>query len=122
MNGLSPIRWAADRLFRGYARRRTRAVDRQSLAAAQDETLRNLVRRGMPTRFGREHGFDSIRTVRDYQRQVPLRDYGAFWADYWRPAFPVLRDVTWPGLIPYFALSSGTTTGTTKYIPVSDAM
>jgi hypothetical protein len=30
--------------------------------------------------------------------------------------------VTWPGRIPYLALSSGTTSGTTKYIPVSPEM
>src|SRR5262249_41978781 len=37
-------------------------------------------------------------------------------------AFPMLKDITWPGLIPYFALSSGTTSGSTKYIPVSREM
>src|SRR5206468_7995584 len=31
-------------------------------------------------------------------------------------------DLTWPGRIPYLALTSGTTTGATKYIPVSRAM
>src|SRR4051794_28482311 len=122
MNGLAPIRWAADRLFRGYARRRTRETDRLSLAAVQDATLRRLVRQAALTRFGRDHDFAAIRTVRDYQRRVPLRDYEAFWTAYWRPAFPLLRDVSWPGVIPYFALSSGTTTGATKYVPVSAAM
>ena len=32
---------------------------------------------------------------------------------------PALDDITWPGKIPYYALSSGTTSGATKYIPVS---
>lgn len=50
---------------------------------------------------------------------MPLRDYEAFWRDYWRPVFPHLRGATWPGPVPYFAQSSGTTSGTTKYIPVS---
>ena len=36
--------------------------------------------------------------------------------------FPRLTDCTWPGLIPWFAVSSGTTTGATKYIPVSREM
>jgi hypothetical protein len=57
--------------------------------------------------------------VCDYQQRVPLRTYEQFWQDYWRPALPRLRDISWPGLIPYFALSSGTTSGTTKYVPVS---
>src|SRR5262249_24938913 len=58
----------------------------------------------------------------DYQRAVPLRDYDAFWQHYWQSAFPRVVDVTWPGLIPYFALSSGTTSGATKYVPVSREM
>jgi hypothetical protein len=33
----------------------------------------------------------------------------------------VLDDISWPGRIPYLALSSGTTSGTTKYIPVTRA-
>jgi hypothetical protein len=53
---------------------------------------------------------------------VPLRKYEAFWKEYWQPAFPHLTDVTWPGPAPYLALSSGTTTGATKYIPVSPQM
>src|SRR5262249_15370719 len=48
--------------------------------------------------------------------------YDAFWAQYWQPAFPHLTNATWPGPTPYLALSSGTTTGSTKYIPVSAAM
>ena len=52
---------------------------------------------------------------------MPLRTYEDFWRQYWQPAFPVLRDATWPGRIPFFAQSSGTTGGTTKRIPVSYA-
>ena len=61
-------------------------------------------------------------TSRDYQARVPLRRYEDFWRDWWQPAFPRLDDVTWPGRVPYFALSSGTTSGTTKYIPVTRPM
>jgi hypothetical protein len=84
--------------------------------------LLHLVRKAAGTHFGRDHGFASIRTVADYQRQVPLRDYEAFWDQYWRPAFPHLTSGTWPGQAPYLALSSGTATGSTKYIPVSAEM
>src|SRR5207249_978761 len=42
--------------------------------------------------------------------------------DYLKDHYPVFTDLTWPGTIPYLALSSGTTTGATKYIPVSHAM
>src|SRR5262249_24589641 len=74
------------------------------------------------TGFGRDHDFRRIATVADYQHRVPLRTYEQFWQDYWRPVFPFLMDVTWPGRVPYFALSSGTTTGSTKYVPLSAEM
>lgn len=90
--------------------------------AMQDSVLRRLVRRAASTRFGIDHDFAAIRNVDDFQRRVPLRRYEDFWRDYWRPDFPRLTDCTWPGTIPYFALTSGTTTGTTKYIPCSREM
>jgi hypothetical protein len=122
MPAASLIRRAADFAFERYARRRARALDRLDAADEQRRTLLRLVRHARGTRFGREHDFGRVRTVADYQRRVPLRDYDAFWQAYWRPAFPRLGDATWPGLIPYFALSSGTTSGTTKYVPVSREM
>jgi hypothetical protein len=116
------VRRAVDALFRQVARRRTCRLDRLSVGQVQHETLLRLVRFSRDTRFGRDHDFASIRSVADYQRRVPLRTYEQFWNDYWQAAFPNLDDVTWPGHIPYLALSSGTTTGTTKYIPVSRRM
>lgn len=109
-------------LLRAAAARRLATLARMDAVQAQRATLARLLRRAARTRFGRDYGFAGIRTVRDYQDRVPLRRYEAFWAEYWQAAFPVLRDVTWPGLVPYFAQSSGTTGGTTKRIPVSRAM
>ena len=116
------VRRAADAGLVRYARRRVAALDRLDVAEAQRRTLLSLVRRARGTRFGRDHDFAGVRTCADYRRRVPLRDYEAFWHTYLRPAFPCLDDVTWPGRVPYFALSSGTTSGTTKYVPVSRAM
>ncbi len=118
----SLVRRAADFAFGRYARRRVGTLDRLAVADIQQRTLLRLVRLANSTKFGREHDFGRIRSVADYQRRVPLRDYDAFWQTYWQPAYPRLCDVTWPGLIPYLALSSGTTSGTTKYVPVSRDM
>jgi hypothetical protein len=97
-------------------------LDATSVVAAQSDALLRLVYRAADTRFGRDHSFAGIRSINDYQQHVPLRDYEAFWKDYWKPVFPRLDEVTWPGRIPYLALSSGTSTGSTKYIPVSTDM
>ena len=94
---------------------------RQDAVGVQRRVLAGLLHRARDTRFGREHGFASISSVAAYQTQVPLRHYEAFWTRYWQPAFPKLRGVTWPGRIPFLALSSGTSGGPTKYIPVSAA-
>jgi hypothetical protein len=116
------VRRAVDGFFGQYARRRRRRLDRQDAARVQQETLLRLVRFSQQTRFGQDHDFATIRSVADYQQRVPLREYEQFWQDYWQPAFPYLSGVSWPEHIPYFALSSGTTSGSTKYIPVSRQM
>jgi acyl-CoA synthetase (AMP-forming)/AMP-acid ligase II len=116
------VRHFADAMFGRYAARRVRQLDCRACADLQHKTLLRLVRHAQHTRFGRDHDFGSIRSVADYQGRVPLRDYEAFWSEYWRTHFPRIKQATWPDDIPYFALSSGTTTGTTKYIPVSRQM
>lgn len=109
-------------LMRVYARRRHRQLVRQDPVAEQKRQLMGLVRRARATRFGRDHDFGALRNVADYQSAVPLRRYDDFRKDYWESSFPVFRDNSWPGMIPYFAQSSGTTSDVTKYIPVSREM
>ncbi|HEY1719714.1 MAG TPA: GH3 auxin-responsive promoter family protein [Magnetospirillaceae bacterium] len=109
-------------LLRLYTERRAAVLARQDAAEAQRVQLLRLVKRAAPTKFGRAHDFGSIRSVADFQARVPLRRYEDFWRDWWKDAFPILTDITWPGRIPFFAATSGTTTGNTKYIPVSRAM
>jgi len=115
-------RRAADAAFVRYAHHRVAQVDRLDIRKTQAAILRRLVRTARDTAFGRDHGFDAVRTVADYQARVPVRDYDQFWADYWKAAYPNLKGTTWPAFVPYYALSSGTTSGTTKYIPVTADM
>ena len=58
----------------------------------------------------------------DFQAAVPIRTYESLWETYLRDRYPVFEDLTWPGRIPFLALTSGTTQGATKYIPVSHEM
>ncbi len=115
MIGLTPA-------LRLYARRRRAKLARQDPILDQTRELLRLLRRAENTRFGRDHGFSSLHSIADYQRAVPLRRYEDFWRDYWQRDFPNLVDVTWPGKIPFFATTSGTTSGTSKHIPVSHDM
>ena len=109
-------------LIRFHAFWRFCHLDWQKPSDVQQNQLMALLRKAASTRFGREHGFASINSVLEFQKRVPLRTYEDFWIDYWKSEFPRLEDCTWPGKIPYFALTSGTTKGVTKYIPVSREM
>jgi hypothetical protein len=109
-------------LLRAYAQRRLKRLAGQDPIDAQRDLLERLVRRAEATRFGVDHAFKGIRSVADFQHQVPLRRFEEMWEAYWGPSFPRLTDCTWPGTTPYFAVTSGTTTGITKHIPCTDGI
>lgn len=106
-------------ILRLYARRRLAQLKRLDSASVQQQTLLRLLRAAADTGFGKDHDFRSIGSVADYQARVPLRRYEDFWQGYWKPLFPVIENATWPGRIPFFAVTSGTSTGRTKYIPLT---
>jgi hypothetical protein len=94
-------------------------LDRRSLdpRPSQLATLRALLRRAHDTSFGREHGFAKLRDVSEFRAHVPLRDYAAL-LPWLSRAIAGEANVIWPGTIPYFGMSSGTTGGN-KYLPIS---
>jgi len=106
------IRRAVERRLRRVAQ-----VQREP-AAAQERLLLGWVRRARGTEWGRRHDFARLRSVRDFQRAVPIVRYEDM-APLWHRAFDGARDVAWPGHIRYFALTSGTTAAHCKVMPVS---
>jgi hypothetical protein len=101
------------------ARRRRHALAELSRRAAvvQESTLLDLVARARGTEFGRAHDFGGIRSIADYQRRVPVRQYLDFRA-LWERERAGETDVTSPGRPHYWVKTSGTTAGD-KYIPVT---
>ncbi|WP_422927052.1 GH3 family domain-containing protein [Singulisphaera sp. PoT] len=120
--GTAPVRSIVNRGFVSSGRRRVAELERTDPVAAQERELKTLVRKAANTRFGRDHGFASIQTVADFQKAVPLRTYEDLWKSYLQDQYPVFDNLTWPGRIPYLALTSGTTQGATKYIPITREM
>jgi hypothetical protein len=102
-----------------YAPRRRRAMEEAARRAGevQERTLRRLVAAAASTDFGRAHDFAGIRTIADYQRRVPVRDYLAF-QPWWMRMVAGESDVTWPGRVRHWVKTSGTTAGD-KLIPVT---
>lgn len=84
----------------------------------QDHLFQELIPKGKRTSFGVEHHFDSINTYQDYQERVPIRNYEALYP-YINRIMTGEQYVLWPNRIGWFAKSSGTTSGKSKFIPVS---
>lgn len=116
------MRLDATPIARLLLKRRYRRLMETDAAAAQRRQLALLLKTAAKTKFGRDHGFASLKTVADFQNAVPVRKYEEMWRDYWLPSFPLLDDVTWPGRVPFFAVSSGTTSGASKFIPITRDM
>lgn len=120
--GSPPARTLVNRAFHRDARRRVAALGHAHPSLVQDRIVRWLVHKARNTRFGRDHQFAGIRSVADFQAAVPLRTYDELWRQYLRDQYPIFDNLTWPGRVPYLALTSGTTQGATKYIPVTREM
>jgi hypothetical protein len=83
----------------------------------QQDTFNQLVKAAAKTEFGKDHGFENIKSHADFIKQVPVRDYEEF-----KPYIEKIKqgkhNILWKGQPIYFAKTSGTTSGV-KYIPIS---
>ncbi len=85
----------------------------------QERVFQYLIKNGTDTQFGKDHCFDKIQSIQDYQKAVPIRDYEGIKA-YINKILKGENDVLWKGMPAYFAKTSGTTSGA-KYIPITKA-
>lgn len=83
----------------------------------QEKTLKELLKVGKLTDFGKEHHFDEVHSHDDFKKAVPVRDYEQF-KTYIERIKEGKQNVLWKGKPIYFAKTSGTTSGV-KYIPIS---
>jgi hypothetical protein len=92
----------------------------------QEKVIRRLLRNAKDTYFGLTYGFSEIlkseHLVRDFQLRVPTHDYNTIFNRWWERSKRGEKDVAWPGKVKYFALSSGTSEASSKYIPVTKDM
>ncbi|WP_426483429.1 GH3 auxin-responsive promoter family protein [Flavobacterium sp. 2] len=85
--------------------------------ATQFEVFKNLIQNAKETEFGKDHDFGSIKTIEDFQKNVPIRDYEDL-KSYIEKVKIGEADILWKGKPIYFAKTSGTTSGA-KYIPLT---
>ncbi len=84
----------------------------------QDGMVRSFLQKAKNTEVGKEFGFASIRGYSDFARQVPIRNYDAI-RDQIMRMMGGETNILWPGLVTWFAKSSGTTADKSKFIPVT---
>jgi hypothetical protein len=88
---------------------------------AQARVHKQLVDRFSATSYGRSSGCEKGMGYEAFRRRVPVRTYEQF-VPYIERMKRGEADVLWPGRCSYYAISSGTTSGRTKYIPVTPDM
>ena len=89
----------------------------------QDRVLKKLLRRAKNTAFGNTFHFETLlkskTPAKDFQKAVPIYNYNKIYKEWWHKCMDGESDVCWPGKIKYYALSSGTSEASSKYIPVT---
>ncbi len=84
----------------------------------QQRVLQGLLQQGASTEYGRKYGFSDIKTPNQFQEQVPIVTYEQLFP-YIQRTMKGEEQVLWPSPITWFAKSSGTTSGKSKFLPVS---
>lgn len=99
--------------------------------ALQKNELKKLLILATKTQIGRKYGFKEIlnefkRGNQEYydvfKTKIPIYDYEKIYTEWWHKLRDGEPNVTWPGKVKFFALSSGTSGGPSKYIPVTNRM
>lgn len=102
-----------------WAKKHVRKTEEFKKNAEQNQKalLLSLVKTAQKTLFGREHDFENIHSVQEFQKRVPIADYEDL-----KPYIERVKrgqaNILWTETPEYFAKTSGTTSGS-KYIPIS---
>jgi len=97
----------------------------------QKKELKELLITASTTEFGKYYNFHDILNsfkkgdkefYNRYRSKIPIHNYNKIYQDWWKLSLKGVKNICWPGRIKYFALSSGTSEASSKYIPVTKDM
>lgn len=97
----------------------------------QKDQLKKLLLKAKDTEIGKTYDFHGVLKAfkesngafyERYKSQVPIYDYDLIHAEFWHKLLSGKANVTWPGAVKHFALSSGTSGAASKYIPITKSM
>lgn len=116
-------------LKRGIRIRESLEQEYSSAFDLQKIELRKLLISSRNTQFGKAYSFKSVLSefkspqqenfYRQFKENVPVHAYNDIYNNWWHKARAGEADVCWPGKVKYFALSSGTSEASSKYIPIT---
>ena len=117
-------------LKRGIKLRENLEQEYSSPFELQKNVLKDLLITASDTEIGRYYDFSEIlghfrKGPKEFYRhfqKIPLHDYNKIYKDWWQLSLKGAKNVCWPGRVKYFALSSGTSESSSKYIPVTKDM
>ncbi|MEG1023924.1 MAG: GH3 auxin-responsive promoter family protein [Flavobacterium sp.] len=110
------IKSVAAKLFASKIYHKTQAWANKPVET-QNEIFKSLISDAKETVFGKDHHFKKIKTIDDFQKNVPVRDYEDL-KSYIDRVKQGEENILWKGKPIYFAKTSGTTSGA-KYIPLT---
>ncbi len=98
----------------------------------QKKQLIKLLNKAEFTEFGQYYNFSDIifnknitsqsSLYQAFKSEIPIYTYNSIFKEWWHKNLNGEEDITWPGKVKYFALSSGTSEASTKHIPLTKAM
>jgi hypothetical protein len=107
-------------------------IKERNLLKQQKRTFLKLIFKARNTEIGRKHHFTQMLEnallssdsafYEAFKKSVPVFDYDSLFSTYWHKCLEGEKDITWPGKVKHFALSSGTSGAASKHIPVTKDM
>ncbi|MEQ8927794.1 MAG: GH3 auxin-responsive promoter family protein [Fulvivirga sp.] len=119
-------------LKRGIRIRESLEQDYTNPYDLQKTELKQLLISASQTQFGKHYSFSEILNqfksnntkafFEAFKEHIPIHNYNKMYNEWWYKSKNEQKDVTWPGKVKYFALSSGTSESASKYIPITKDM
>lgn len=89
----------------------------------QIRTLHRLIQYASNTAFGKRYDFGDLMRMKDPRKEfrtwIPIYTYESMHQNWWSRSRNDEPDVAWPGIIPYYGVSSGSVQSSSKFIPIT---
>ena len=107
-------------IIRPFFKPRMKELEKHNFAAEelQRSVLCRIVSKGQNTEYGIKHLLNTTKNYDQFVQNVPLNSYETLKNDIDRMRHGE-SDILWPGIVKWYAKSSGTTNDKSKFIPVS---